>query len=185
MGFVVSKPQAGPTWLPVVGGEVLFAPIDRTLVRRARRKALEQLGRDVHGPSAEGETDDFVIQMEDLGDALSCAMILEGAQDWKGAMEEVDGTFVPLTFSREALADMLADPVYFDALDAAYVMPYVRREREKNVSAASPNGSGAAAIGAKGTASTAATPKPKAAAKRARTASTSLKRSKPKVSGTS
>jgi hypothetical protein len=185
MGFVVSKPQAGPTWLPVVGGEVLFAPIDRTLVRRARRKALEQLGRDVHGPSAEGETDDFVIQMEDLGDALSCAMIIEGAQDWKGAMQEVDGKFVTLPFSREALADMLADPVYFDALDTAYVLPYVMREREKNVSAVSPNGTGEAATAGNGTASTAAAPKPKAGAKRARTASKSRKPTRAKASGTS
>lgn len=184
MGFVVRKPQVGLEWLPVIGGRVQFAPIDRPLVRRARRAALKVLGRDTHGPTV-SDGEDIVLEMEDLGDALSCAMILEGAKDWEGGMQEVEGEFVPLPFSRDALADMLADPVYFDALDTAYVLPYVMREREKNVSAVSPNGTGEAATAENGTASTVATPKPKVGAKRARTASKSRKPPRAKASGTS
>lgn len=184
MGFVVHKPQAEPEWKPVVGGEILFAPIDRALVRRARRAALKALDRDPHGP-AEGEADDVVLQLEDLGDALSVAMILEGALDWKGAMRQEDGKFVPLPFSRESLNHMLADPVYFDAIDAVYVMPYVQREREKNDSAASPNGTGEVATPGSGTASTVALPKAKAGAKRVPTGRKPRKQTKAKASGTS
>lgn len=184
--FVVHKPQAGPEWRPVIGGEILFAPIDRALVRRARRAAMKALGRDEHGPEPVGSADDVTIMLEDLGDALSHAMILEGACDWRGAVQAIgDGQFEPIPFSRDALADLLADPVYFDALDAAYVLPYAMREREKNGFAASPNGTGEAATPESGTATTAATPKPPADAKPAHTASTRSRAKKRKASGTS
>jgi len=184
--FVVHKPQAGPEWRPVIGGEILFAPIDRALVRRARRAAMKALGRDEHGPEPVGSADDVTIMLEDLGDALSHAMILEGARDWRGAVQATDdGQFEPIPFSRDALADLLADPVYFDALDAAYVLPYAMREREKNGFAASPNGTGEAATLESDTAITAATQKPPAGVKPARTASTRSRAKKRKASGTS
>lgn len=184
--FVVHKPQAGPEWRPVIGGEILFAPIDRALVRRARRIALDSLGRDEHGPEPIGSADDVTTMLEDLGDALSHAMILEGARDWRGAVQATDdGEFEPIPFSRDALADMLSDPVYFDALDAAYVLPYATREREKNGSAASPNGTGEAATPASNTAGTAATPQPSDDAKPAPTARKRSRAKKPKAPGTS
>lgn len=186
MAFVVQKPQAGPAWASVVGGRVLFAPIDRALVRRARRAAIKALGRDEHGPEAGGDAEDVVVQLEDLGDALSHAMILEGALDWEGGEQRLeDGSCVPLPFSREALSDMLADPVYFDALDAAYVVPYAMREREKNVSAVSPTGTGEAETPASDTASKAATPTTPAVAPPARTGRKPRAPKKQKASGTS
>lgn len=178
MGFIVRKAQLEPDWHAVMGGRIKFAPINRALVRRARRVALKALDRDEHGPEPQGDAADIAVQIEDLGDALGHAIIMEGALDWDGALEEVDGEYRAIEFSREALADMLADPVYYDAADAAYVMPYVMREREKNVSAVSPSGIGEAVTQGSDTVSTAVKPKRPAGAKRARTGST---RSKPRT----
>ncbi|MGT2515658.1 DUF7697 family protein [Sphingomonas panni] len=140
--LVASKPQ-GPRYLPVIGAEILFDPIDRPMMRRARRAALKALQR----PDDEEEGDvDPVVQLEDLGDALSFALIVEGARDWRdvaiGRLDEmgdpilVDGepVFDVLTFSRENLEMLLTDPVIFDAIDAVYVMPFAQRERAKTAS---------------------------------------------------
>ncbi|KQM92231.1 hypothetical protein ASE70_15060 [Sphingomonas sp. Leaf22] len=184
--FVVHKPQVGEEWRNVIGGAILFAPIDRALVRRARRVALENLGRDEHGPEPTGDPNDTATMLEDLGDALSHAMILEGARDWRGAVQAAEGgVFEPLPFSREALADLLSDPVYFDAVDAVYVLPYATREREKNGSAASPSGTGEVATPVSGTASIPANPSAPGDAKPVPTARKRSKRTKPKASGTS
>ena len=151
--LVAPRQPTGPEWKPVMGGEVLFDPIDRIMMRRARRAALAKLKRD------EGEESDAnaAEQLEELGDALSEELILAGARDWRNVAQQVlgeDGTpvlkdgqpvFVPLPFTAENLALSLTDPIIFDAFDAAYVVPFASRERAKNGSAASPNGTGAAA----------------------------------------
>lgn len=157
--LVAPRQPTGPEWKPVMGGEVLFDPIDRIMMRRARRAALAKLKRD------EGEESDAnaAEQLEELGDALSEALILAGARDWRNVAQQVlaeDGTpvlqdgqpvFVPLPFTAENLALSLTDPIIFDAFDAAYVVPFASRERAKNGSAASQPGIGAAAMQASGT----------------------------------
>lgn len=187
--LVAPQPAKGPEWTPVSGARVLFAPITRPMMRRARRAALKALAR----PDDAGDAAPAEQQLEDLGDELSYALIVEGALDWADVVslvvddagEPVLGSdSKPLTellpFTTENLARVLADPVFFDAFDAAYVMPFAARERAKNGLAGSPNITSASATPAT---TTAASPAggTKSAAKRARTASTrsKTKRSKP------
>ncbi|WP_342249382.1 hypothetical protein [Sphingomonas sp. OTU376] len=192
--LVAPRKAAGPEWLKVMGAEVFFLPITRSMLRRARRAALKKLGRE---GEAESEAD-AAEQLEDLGDALSEALIMEGARDWRDVAEQVfdeDGepvlddernpTFKALPFSTESLAIMLSDPIVFEAFDLAYVVPFAQRQRAKNGSAASPNGIGEAATPASVTAnSRARRPKPDAA-KPVRTKSRPQKATKRKSSGKS
>ncbi len=130
--LVVQKQAAEPTWTPVMGASVLFAPITRPMLRRARRAALEELGTE---GTEGGETATVAEQMEELGDALSYALIIAGALDWRDVcvMSDDDdtGTGVALDCTAENKAMLLADALTFEAFDAAYVVPYVQRERER------------------------------------------------------
>lgn len=191
--LVATKPR-GPEWLLVMGASILFDPIDRPMMRRARRAALKALSR----PEEDETVDvDPVVQLEDLGDALSLALIVEGVRDWRDvAVKQVDEdgnailvdgepVFETLAFSRVALDMLLTDPVIFDAIDAVYVMPFAQRERAKNGFAASPNGTGVAATPA---ADIVSSPAAQAAtgrsgARRARTGSTKPKRKPRTASG--
>lgn len=144
--LLVQKPATEPFWAPVMGAQVLFAPIDRTMLRRARRAARKALGLDEEGGADRFEVGEL---LDELGAALSEAMIVEGVRDWRDVFMMADGDAedegVELPFSADNLAMVLADPATFEAFDAAYVLPYVTREREKNASAALPSGTGQAA----------------------------------------
>lgn len=184
--MLVARRPTGPEWKPVMGAQVQFAPIDRQALRRARRIALKSLGRDEHEG---GDTASAEEQIEELGDALSYALLMQGIMDWKDVHEMVDGEDAgegtALACTDENKAMVLSDPPTFDAFDAAYVVPFATRERAKNSSAASPNGNGAAATGASDTVSSPANQTPKAGAKNARTGSSARKAKKPRSSGTS
>lgn len=192
--LIAPKVPTGPEWKLIMGARFLFDPIDRPMIRRARRAALKAMGEDEHGP----EPEDDLESLEKLGDALSLAIIMAGARDWQDVGSQrfdEDGNavldaqdepiFDLLPFTAENLALLLTDAPTFDAIDAVYVMPYAQRQRVKNGFAVSPSGIGGAATPDSNTASSAATPRRKAAAKRVRTARTPRKRSKPKASGTS
>lgn len=168
-------PAAAPVavWTPVMGGSVLFDPIDRAMLIRARRAA-----REAHAANGddqpEADTIDPLDLIEMLGAAFSVALIMEGAQDWRdvgaqrfdtaGEPVLVDGEpiFDALDFSKDALRLALTDPIVFEAFDTAYVVPFVTRERERaepgNGSAASPSGIGEAATPDSDTASSPAMP---------------------------
>lgn len=193
--LVVQAKPTGPVWTPVMGAEVLFAPIDRPMVLRARRK--------VRAVSQEaGEDIDTLDVLDLMGDAMSRALITEGTKDWRGVLQQrlddageplLDGEGAPifdaLPFSAEMLAAALADPVTFDAFDAAYVVPYVMRERERaapgNGSPASPNGIGEAGMPASNIATSRASRRKGAAARNARTSSTKHKPKPKRTSGAS
>lgn len=185
--LVVRKPK-GEAWTPVMGAEVLFAPIDRPMLMRARRaaRAVSAADTDDDGTSA-------IDMLEEMGDAMSRALITEGAQDWRGvclmADEGDDGAGEPLQFSAENLAMALADPVTFEAFDAAYVVPFVTAEREReepgNAFAASPNGTGAAATQDSDTVSKPAPRKRGGAATNALTSSKNRRPRPKKASGAS
>lgn len=191
--LVATKPR-GPEWLLVMGASILFDPIDRPMMRRARRAALKALAR----PEEDETVDvDPVVQLEDLGDALSLALIREGARDWRdvaikllnedGDPVLIDGdpVFDVLAFTPENLDMLLTDPVIFDAIDAVYVMPFAQRERAKNGFAASPNGTGVAAMPGADIVSSPAPPAAigRSGARRARTGSTKPKRKPRTASG--
>lgn len=188
--LVAQRQQAEPVWTSVMGASVLFAPITRPMLRRARRAALEALGTE----GAEGgETATVAEQMEELGDALSYALIMAGALDWRDvcvmADDEDAGDGVALDCTNENKAMLLADALTFEAFDAAYVIPYVQRERER---AAPGKGSSPSQDGistqATGEPTIAGSPAPLATATdaaNARTSSTKRKRKPKKASGTS
>lgn len=177
--LVVRKP-AGPTWTAVLGAEVLFAPISRPMFRKARRDAIEALGAG---------TD---LDLEELGDAFSLALIFAGVLDWRGVCAMADGEDSgpgeELPFSAENLAAAMSDALTFEAFDSAYVRPFIMQERERkapgNGSAASPSGIGEAATGGKTTAGNRAARR-SSAAKRARTGSTKPKATRKRSSGVS
>lgn len=191
--LVATKPK-GAEWLPVMGASILFDPIDRPMMRRARRAALKALARPDEDETVDA---DPVVQLEDLGDALSLALIVEGARDWRDvALKQVDDegnailvdgepVFETLPFSRVALDMLLTDPVIFDAIDAVYVMPFAQRERAKNGFAASPNGIGVAAMPVADIANSPAPPAAtgRSGARRARTGSMKPKRKQRTASG--
>jgi hypothetical protein len=186
--MLLVRKQQGPVWTPVMGAEVLFAPIDRSMLMRARRAA-----RTVSASEPDDDGTSAIDMLEEMGDAMSRALITEGAQDWRGvclmADESDDGAGESLAFSAENLAMALADPVTFEAFDDAYVVPFMTAEREReepgNAFAASPNGTGAAAMPDSDTASKPAPRKRGGGVTNARTSSTSRKRNPKKASGAS
>lgn len=70
----------------------------------------------------------------------------------------LDGDGEPVM--RSGLDLFIADPRTFEAADRAYVIPWLNRDREGNVSSASPNGTGEAGTPGPATASTPATGEP-------------------------
>ncbi len=188
--LVVQKHQVEPAWTPVMGASVLFAPITRPMLRRARRAALEALG--TQGEEG-GEAASVAEQMEELGDALSFALIVAGALDWRDvcimADDDDTGAGVALECTDANKAMLLADPLTFEAFDAAYVIPFVQRERERAAPGkeSSPSQDGISTQ-ATGEPITAGSPAPLATATDAASAPTSSTRRKPKQkkpSGTS
>lgn len=188
--LVAQKPQTEPVWTPVMGASVLFAPITRPMLRRARRAALEALG--VEG-AEDGEARSVAEQMEELGDALSYALIMAGTLDWRDVYVMADdddtGAGVALECTDENKAMLLADALTFDAFDAAYVVKYsmVERERAAPGKGSSPSQDGISTQATGGT-TTVGSPAPLATATDAASAPTSStkRRRKPKkTSGTS
>ena len=184
--MLVARRPAGPEWKPVMGAQVEFDPIDRKALRRARRAALKALGRDEHEGEATASAED---QLEELGDALSYALLMQGIRNWKDVCLMADGDDAGvgevLECTEENKAMVLSDPVTFDAFDAAYVMPFAARERSKNASAASPSGIGAAAMPDSDTASKPAPRKRVGGATNARTSSKNRRPRPKKASGAS
>lgn len=197
--LIAPRKPVGPEWRTIMGAQFLFAPIDRLMMRRARRAAIQKLraaGRDA--PTDADSDEDPAAQLEELGDALSEALIVEGLRDWRDvSVQRVDDDgnpvltddkqpiFDPLPFTPDNLAIVLSDVVTFDAIDGDYVMPFAARERAKNGFAASPIGTGEAVTPAANTASSHVTAKPQAAAKPARTGSKKPRPPKRKKSGRS
>lgn len=126
------RPSSAPAWILAAGGRFLMAPITKPMLRAARLAAATVDVEDADRPFA----------LEEAGDALSRALIVAGMQDWGDMVDDATGE--PIAFSAEELELSLADPVFFDALDAAYVLPYYARVAEKNGSSPSQTGTGGA-----------------------------------------
>jgi len=194
MLVVLTKPAA-PKWTPVLGGEVLFAPIDRAAVLRARHAA-----RAVSQAEPEDSDRSTIDLLDDMGTAVSHALIIAGARDWRGVAAQrfddagepvlADGepVFDDLPFSPEHLEAALSDAITFDAFEEAYVHPFWRRERERKApgkgSPRSPSGTGTKAR-AEQTTATSPAEASAAHAKSVPTGSTRRSRSKKKTSGAS
>ena len=107
------------------GVRVRFRPIGRLALRRAReamRTVIAEQG---------------VEARQDAGDAFSDTLIREGIVEWEG-IGDAEGQVLPVT--PDTITAFLADPRLFEEADAAYVLPWLARDAEKNVSAPSSNG---------------------------------------------
>lgn len=182
--LMVQRPK-GPEWKPVLGARFRFEPITPTMVKRARRLARESVGS-----LAAGEDDASVAEgLDALGAAFSHQLLIAGVSGWEDVVlmpdEGASDGGEALAFSVEHLTMLLADVPTFEALEAAYVIPYATREREKNASSPSPNGTGAGATPETNIASSRVRPKRESGAGRARTAKTSRRRTQARKSGAS
>lgn len=184
-------------WQTILGAQFLFAPIDRPMLMRARRAAREASQAE----DAE-EVGSPIDMIEEMGDAMSRALIMDGMKGWRdvaAAALDDDGeprsdndgepVFHLLPFTPENLALILSDPVTFEAIDNAYVVPFILRERERtapgNALSASPNGIGEAATPAKDIATSPAKRSGARGAGSARTPRKSRGPSKKRTSGAS
>ncbi|MBW6523436.1 hypothetical protein KZ810_07985 [Sphingomonas sp. RHCKR47] len=193
--LIISTKPTEPEWTPVLGAEVLFAPIDRAAVLRARHAA-----RAVSQAEPEDSDRSTIDLLDDMGTAVSHALIIAGARDWRGVatqrfdnegepvLEDGEPVFDDLPFTPENLDAALSDAITFDAFDEAYVRPFWQRERERKApgkgSPRSPRGTGTKARKVR----TTATSRAAASAARATNApigSTKRGRSKRKTSGES
>lgn len=181
-------------WLPILGSQWRFAPIDRPMLMRARRAARAASQDASEEGEHVGSPIDPIAAIEEMGDAMSRALIMDGAREWRDvAAAPVDGddepVFEPLEFTAENLAFILSDPVIFEAVDEAYVVPFVLRERARaepgNVFTASPSGTGEAGTPESGTAISPARRSRAGGAGSARTSSKSRGTKRKKASGAS
>lgn len=161
----LGAPESG--WKDILPGvRVQFAPIGIKAVRAARVACGLAL------------KDGDVVE---ASDALSREMLRRGIVAWEGVGDS-DGDpigptdLVPVLDAdgnpvldednkpkmQAAVELFIADPSAFEAAEQVYVHPWLTRDREKNVSVASSNGTSGEATPEQGTAAPSATPKPKA-----------------------
>lgn len=190
--------QAELGWVTLIPDEdesksvrVRVLPVTRAMRRRAKRAALKHIeGADL---DALEQTD-----LEDFGDALSTELLRLAIADWAGVLGDDDQpaeltpaaevrmrTSAKPDRPRGTIDDFLAMDEIFQIADKLIVLPIVTREREKNGSPASPNGTGEAGTRAKTIAGSPAKPRRKAGAKSARTGSKSSRQPRAKKSGAS
>jgi hypothetical protein len=172
MVYVVGQGAKGFTKLPC-GVQIDFAPIDRPMVRAARRAVRKFIAAhpDMDGDELADET----------GDIFSSTLMRLGIRGWKGlgdAKGKLMGQPTP-----ERIEEVLADPVLFDQIDAAYVVPWARAAKEKNGSSPSRNGTSTGATQGKTIAGSAAAEKT-GGAKNAPTSKKNHKPTRAKSSGT-
>jgi len=190
------KPE--PEWkelIPAHGDvaavRVLFAPIGARSLRLARRAVAEVFRSGVSDAQ------------DSAGDAFTEAMLRAGMLEWDGIgddegnplqptpdVEIVDGGGLVIGVTPGTVSAFLAEPRLVEAADREYVLPWARRDAEKNGYALSPAGISAGATPENDTANSPAKPQKtvaagtrKRAARPARTKSTSRKRTTAKNSG--
>ncbi|TCP30693.1 hypothetical protein [Sphingomonas sp. BK235] len=199
--LIANRAAPAPVWTPVMGAEVFFEPITRTMLIRARRAAREASQAELAETLEGAEPMSAIDMIEEMGDAMTRALIMEGVKDWRDVfvaavddageplLIEGDPVFDLLPFSPENLALVLSDPIAVDAFEEAYITPFVMRERQRaepgNGSAASPSGIGEAATRGSDSATSHARPPRGAAARRAPTSSTSPRAKRKRTSGAS
>lgn len=191
------KPE--PEWktlIPANGDtpavRVLFAPVGAKALRLARRAVAEVLRSGVADAN------------EMAGDAFTEAMLRAGMLEWDGIGDDdrnpiqptpdvdiFDGEGNVVGVTPGTVSAFLAEPRLVEAADREYVLPWARRDAEKNGYALSRSGTSAGATPEPGTASSPAKAAKtddagmkKPARPRARTKSTSRKRTTAKNSGT-
>lgn len=152
-----------PVTHDVLGAQFTFAPVDVAMWRAARLAGAKARG----GEDVDTDSDDVA---SDIRVAVGCELVRRGLTGWSDVVD--GGTGEPLVFSADARDDLLADPLVLEALDGAYVVPFLLRLAEKNGSSPSPSGTGAGATPGKPIAAPRATRGKRDAAKTAPTPKT-------------
>lgn len=160
-------PSLEPVWLDLatVGGppvKVQVRPIEPKAIRAARRAASAEAGGAIDPDAIDAAF------LEDVGEAFSNELIRRGIIAWEGIGESKGGPVEPTPARIEAF---LRDPSLQDAVEILYIAPWLARNREKNGSALSSNGTSEGATADRPTVRTAA----RKAAKPAPTTKTSRK----------
>lgn len=182
-------PEKGDTDAPE-GVCVKFAPASKPMrmaAARAAARSLERLGIDPGELTGRELTEDEIMAVFAAGDEAARALIRLGAladpnPEWKGVLD-LDGK--PLELNADTLEWAMLDDAFFEAADRLYVRPAAAKDREKNGSAASPNGTGEAATPGKDIAKSRAGARRGGGAKPAPTKPTRPKRPKGNSSGAS
>jgi len=188
--YTLSK-RPEPEWktlIPAQDGRpavrVLFAPVGAKALRLARRAVADVIR------SGLADTNEVA------GDAFTEAMVRAGMLEWEGIVDDDGNPLQPTpdieTFDDEGnvtgieygtVSAFLSEPRLVEASDREYVLPWARRDAEKNGYAPSLNGTSAGAMPEPNTASSAVTPEKTAVAatkRRARpSATTKSTRRKP------
>lgn len=120
--------------VPAVEG--LFAPITSAMKRRAGRAAMKALAI----ADLDCLSDDQKI---DLGEAVGRELVREGLRDMRGV---AGANGAALAFSAEVLELVIEDETLMAAADRLYVLPAALRDKEKNASSGSPDGTGTGAM---------------------------------------
>lgn len=188
--YTLSK-RPEPEWktlIPAQDGRpavrVLFAPVGAKSLRLARRAVAEVIRSGVADTN------------EVAGDAFTEAMLRAGMLEWEGIVDDDGNPLQPTpdieTFDDEGnvtgveygtVSAFLSEPRLVEASDREYVLPWARRDAEKNGYAPSLSGTSAGAMPEPNIASSAVTPEKTAVAatkRRARpSATTKSTRRKP------
>ncbi|MCR6657980.1 MAG: hypothetical protein NVV72_01050 [Asticcacaulis sp.] len=151
----MTKIILGARWIALGGGLVaLFQPVSKLAARAASRAYTAVNSAEL----ADGQTEND--RLAAANEAYSCALAREGILAWgqftggEGeaiTTEKVDCSVVTdaegnvLQPTPEAIDQFMAIAEIFDAVDEAYVSPYVARVIEKNVSSRLPSGSSVSA----------------------------------------
>jgi hypothetical protein len=178
LGGIPSNDENDPRPFLLPGVRVQFAPIGRAAFRAARRLAAKAYEANPE-------------EIEEAGDAITEELLRRGVKAWEGVGLEDGPDDEDMDLTPENLELTIADPRFFEAADYVYVMPFIARQREGNVSAPSPSGTGAGETPADGIATSLADiplptgASPKKAKRAVRTSSTSRGRTKAARSGNS
>jgi hypothetical protein len=191
------KPE--PEWKTLIPAQgetpavrVLFAPVGAKALRLARRAVADVLRSGVADAN------------EAAGDAFTEALLRAGMLEWDGIGDDdqnpiqptpdvdiIDGDGKVIGVTPGTVSAFLAEPRLVEAADREYVLPWARRDAEKNGYAPSLSGTSAGATPAPNTAGSPARPVKTADAvtkkptrRRAPTKSTNRKRTPAKKSGT-
>lgn len=152
----MTKIILGARWLALgaSGLVAMFRPVSKL----AAREASKAYGAVIEAELADGQTEGDRLAAANI--AYSCALAREGIIAWgqfTGAegepitSDKVDRSVVTddagnvLQPTPEAIDQFMAIADIFDAVDEAYVGPYVARVIEKNVSSRLPTGSSVSA----------------------------------------
>ena len=187
--FALEKQE--PRWEELIPARGDHPPVKVLFPPQPSEKALRKARDATRAVLGAGGSD----AMMDAGDAFSREIIRWSILDWSGIGLDDDEPVAPthdtevddgagnVTIVAGTITAFLAEPRLVEAADRAFVIPWTRRDAEKNGYALSSGGTSGRATQGEGTASLPARRPRRAGAKSARTSSKPRRPTKAKPSG--